>query len=442
MVLVMGTSSGGATRWINLGFLSFQPSEAAKIGLIIFYSALLTNNKEKLGKLKEGFLYPIFYLLPIMAILVVVQNHLSATLLITMIIAVMMIMAGSKIKYFLTFGTAGLTAGGIGLFAYAKATGNGLFRFKRLVTFLDPFADTQGSGWQIIQSLYAIGSGGFFGVGLGESKQKYLYLPEPHNDFIFAILAYSVINLIVFSYYTSSNQILIPEPAENISSVARDAGLLSGDKILFINDIEITCFEDISKEIMIRPDEDIVVIVDRNGETLTFNMHTDMNKDEGSGKIGISNDPSTYIIKETPKYNFFTAIGAGVKEAFDNLKLTFKSLGILFKGINIKNAVSGPLRVTDLLGSTVTESFAGSFKIGVINSLQLLAIISISLFIMNLLPIPVLDGGIILFAIIECITRKKIKPKIQYYIQFIGVAFIIVIFCVGLFGDISYLINK
>lgn len=278
--------------------------------------------------------------------------------------------------------------------------------------------------------------------GVHPLKRTLVAFLGPFFNFIFAILAYSVINLIGFSYYTSSNQILIPEPAENISSVARDAGLLSGDKIIFINDIEITCFEDISKEIMIRPDEDIVVIVDRNGETLTFNMHTDMNKDEGSGKIGISNDPSTYIIKETPKYNFFTAIGAGVKEAFDNLKLTFKSLGILFKGINIKNAVSGPLRVTDLLGSTVTESFAGSFKIGVINSLQLLAIISISLFIMNLLPIPVLDGGIILFAIIECITRKKIKPKIQYYIQFIGVAFIIVIFCVGLFGDISYLINK
>ena len=137
----------------------------------------------------KGFFYPIMFLLPVIAILVIVQNHLSATLLIIMIIAVMMLMAGSKLRYFLTFGAAGATAGGIGLFAYAKLTGKGLFRIKRLVTFINPFADTQDSGWQIIQSLYAIGSGGLFGVGLGNSTQKYLYLPEAHNDFIFSIIA-------------------------------------------------------------------------------------------------------------------------------------------------------------------------------------------------------------------------------------------------------------
>ena len=77
----------------------------------------------------------------------------------------------------------------LALLLYAKLTGEGSFRIQRLVTFLNPFADTQGSGWQIIQSLYAIGSGGLFGVGLGNSTQKYLYLPEAHNDFIFSIIA-------------------------------------------------------------------------------------------------------------------------------------------------------------------------------------------------------------------------------------------------------------
>lgn len=169
--------------------MSFQPSEIAKIGLIIFYATLLTKNKENNGELWKGFFYPFMFLLPVIAILVIVQNHLSATLLIIMIVAVMMLMAGSKLRYFLTFGAAGATAGGIGLFAYAKLTGNGWFRIKRLVTFLNPFADVEDSGWQIIQSLYAIGSGGLFGVGLGNSTQKYLYLPEAHNDFIFSIIA-------------------------------------------------------------------------------------------------------------------------------------------------------------------------------------------------------------------------------------------------------------
>ena len=136
-----------------------------------------------------GFFYPLMYLLPIIGILVGVQNHLSATILIVLIISVMMIMAGTKIRYFLTFGTAGAGVGLAGLFLYAKLTGKGLFRITRLITFLDPFKDVQGDGWQVVQSLYAIGSGGLFGVGLGNSTQKYLYIPEAHNDFIFSIIA-------------------------------------------------------------------------------------------------------------------------------------------------------------------------------------------------------------------------------------------------------------
>ena len=188
-VAVIGHSVGGAKRWIDLGFISFQPSELAKIALIIFYASLLTNNKERLDKLWGGFFYPIAFLLPIIAILIGVQNHLSATVLIVMIVAVMMLMAGSRLRYFLSFGLAGAGIGGVALLLYARITGSGSFRIQRLVTFMNPFADTQGSGWQIIQSLYAIGSGGLFGVGLGNSTQKYLYLPEAHNDFIFSIIA-------------------------------------------------------------------------------------------------------------------------------------------------------------------------------------------------------------------------------------------------------------
>jgi len=137
----------------------------------------------------RGFFYPLLFLLPVIAILIGVQNHLSATILIIMIVAVMMLMAGTRLRYFLTFGTAGASVGGIALFLYAKLTGNGWFRILRLISFLDPFADVQGDGWQVVQSLYAIGSGGLFGVGLGNSTQKYLYLPEAHNDFIFSIIA-------------------------------------------------------------------------------------------------------------------------------------------------------------------------------------------------------------------------------------------------------------
>lgn len=224
-VAAIGKSVGGAKRWIDLGFISFQPSELAKIGLIIFYASLLTNNKERLDKLWGGFFYPIAFLLPVIAILIGVQNHLSATVLIVMIVAIMMLMAGSKLRYFLSFGMLGAGVGGIGLLLYAKITGSGSFRIQRLVTFLNPFADTQGAGWQIIQSLYAIGSGGLFGVGLGNSTQKYLYLPEAHNDFIFSIIAEElgfvgcVIVIIMFAIFIWRGIIIAMKAPDMFSSL-------------------------------------------------------------------------------------------------------------------------------------------------------------------------------------------------------------------------------
>ena len=185
----LGWSSGGATRWINLKFTTFQPSEVTKIALIVFFATYLTNNREKLGKLWEGFFKPFLFLAPIIAILILVQSHLSATILIVLIVSIMMIMAGSKLKQFIIFGGAGAIGGGGLLYILAKYFEIGKYRIARLTAFMDPWSDPTGSGWQIIQSLYAIGSGGLFGAGLGNSTQKYLYLPVPQNDFIFAVIA-------------------------------------------------------------------------------------------------------------------------------------------------------------------------------------------------------------------------------------------------------------
>lgn len=190
LVVLPGIGSGakGATRWVDLGFVSFQPSELAKIGLIVFYAGYLTEHRLELGKLKEGFIVPLAWLVPPIAILFFLQDHLSASIIIICVISIMMIMAGTKFRYFLSFGSLGAFAGLMGMLFLAKQ-GKGEFRLARLTTFLNPWQDATGSGWQVIQGLYAIGSGGFFGVGLGQSKQKYLYIPEPHNDFIFAVLA-------------------------------------------------------------------------------------------------------------------------------------------------------------------------------------------------------------------------------------------------------------
>lgn len=189
IVPIIGSSTKGATRWLDLGFIRFQPSEIAKIALIIFFASWLTKNKDNLKDVKKGFIKPLMYIVPIAIILVVFQDHLSVTIIIIAVISIMMIIAGTKLRYFITIGSIGAVGAVGGLLALAKFTEKGAFRISRITTFLDPWSDIQGDGWQIVQSLYAIGSGGLFGAGLGESKQKFSYIPEPHNDFIFAVLA-------------------------------------------------------------------------------------------------------------------------------------------------------------------------------------------------------------------------------------------------------------
>ena len=191
MIPGIGVTVKGATRWIKFPvFGTIQPSEITKLGLIIFFAAYLTKHRNELKKLWKGFFKPIlFFLAPPIFIILVIQSHLSASVLIILTISVMMLMAGCKVSHFAIFGGAGVTIGSIGLYVLAKYFGIGAYRLKRITAFLDPWADPLDTGWQIIQGLYAIGSGGLFGVGLGNSRQKYLYISEPHNDYIFAVLA-------------------------------------------------------------------------------------------------------------------------------------------------------------------------------------------------------------------------------------------------------------
>lgn len=182
LVLVAGRTINGAKRWIYVTeTLSFQPSELVKILMIIFYAGILVKNRDELGLFKKGFLKHILMLAPIIGLLLL-QPHFSASIVIVGICSVMMIIAGCKFWHFLAVGGSIGIPGIIALIALEP------YRLQRVTTFLNPWKDATGEGWQVIQSLYAIGSGGLFGAGLGESKQKFLYIPEPHNDFIFSIL--------------------------------------------------------------------------------------------------------------------------------------------------------------------------------------------------------------------------------------------------------------
>lgn len=189
----LGAEGGGATRWVDFGFISFQPSEITKVGLIVGLAGYLTEYKEELRKFVKGFIVPVAMVGVPALIALLIQNHLSVGIVMSLITFVMMIVAGCRLLYFIACGAVAGGIGGTALVVYLATAGeeaaDASFRFGRIFTFLDPWQDATGLGWQTIQGLYAIGSGGLFGVGLGESKQKYLYVSEPQNDFIFAILA-------------------------------------------------------------------------------------------------------------------------------------------------------------------------------------------------------------------------------------------------------------
>jgi len=187
LVLVMvpgiGTDLGTvATRWINLRFTTFQPSEFAKFAVILYFSHFVALNYKQMGDFKHGVL-PFGLCLLATAGLLMLEPHLSATILIFIIGFVMMFVGGTKLSWFGALGGAGAVgvAGIVAIKGVEYITG-------RISGWLDPFGDTQGANWQTIQSLIAIGSGGIMGRGIGNSRQKYLYLPEPYNDFIFSIV--------------------------------------------------------------------------------------------------------------------------------------------------------------------------------------------------------------------------------------------------------------
>ena len=172
----------GAHRWIDLGFTTVQPSEIAKFSVVILFSHLIIAMGDKMKTFRHGIL-PFGFILVVIAVLMILEPHLSGTVLILAIGAIMMIVGGANLKWFAL--AAIIASAGI---AVIVMTGAVRYAGSRIDVWLDPFAFPRDEGFQTIQSLYAIGSGGLMGVGIGNSRQKYLYLPEPHNDFIFSVV--------------------------------------------------------------------------------------------------------------------------------------------------------------------------------------------------------------------------------------------------------------
>jgi cell division protein FtsW len=186
VVLIMpGTEAiapriNGARRWLDLG-MSFQPSELAKLVLIIWTAMLAVKKEDKLHSMSRGLVPFLMVWVPI-ALLIFLEPNLSAALLVVLLSALVLFAGGARIGHFIVLGLIAIPV------VWAKVQDAG-YRMKRIAAFLDPGNDTQGVAYQINQSLIAIGSGGLGGVGFGNSRQKFGFLPEAHNDFLFSMIS-------------------------------------------------------------------------------------------------------------------------------------------------------------------------------------------------------------------------------------------------------------
>jgi cell division protein FtsW len=174
------TTAGGASRWLRLGPFSVQPLEAAKIALVFYLAYFFANKQEMVKTFSVGFLPPIL-MTGALCFLLLLQPDFGGAVFLSALLFLMCLVGGTRIIFLASVGMLGLVSA-------ALLVVNSPYRFRRVFSFLDPFKDAQNSGYQLVQSLYGLGSGGWFGQGLGEGKQKLFFLPEAHNDFIMSVI--------------------------------------------------------------------------------------------------------------------------------------------------------------------------------------------------------------------------------------------------------------
>jgi cell division protein FtsW len=176
----IGMELNGARRWIDIGPISGQPSDLAKVSLLLFAAAYLSRKDVRVTKFLEG-TFPVLAIMGVFFLMILKQPDLGTAVAMAATVMVVIFVAGMPFKHIVLLGGTTLP-----MLAYLMASEE--YRLRRLLSFRDPWSDPLNTGYQIIQSLYALGPGGIFGVGLGRGRQKLFYLPEPHSDFIFAVI--------------------------------------------------------------------------------------------------------------------------------------------------------------------------------------------------------------------------------------------------------------
>ena len=220
-------------------------------------------------------------------------------------------------------------------------------------------------------------------------------------------------------------------------SAAEIAGLKSGDRIISVNGGDLPYTIGLAKVLNERP-RILNMEYEREGQTLTAVLIPVYNE-EGTESLGIAWKIVRY---HTPRLSPPLALARGASETWKTFTVALKSLSLLFKGVDLTQAVSGPVRITYMVGDIAAEGFSQGLGVGISSMVSFLSLISIALCIMNLLPLPILDGGMILLFLVEGIRRKPLHPRFIAAFQTVGVVLIAGLMVFALFGDILYLVRR
>jgi regulator of sigma E protease len=348
----------------------------------------------------------------------------------------------------------------------------------------------------------------------------------PGMNFLFAILAFSLVWLIGFSYNTFSNRIVLEADftvsSEDGPSPAAQAGLATGDYITAINSQPVLTYRDLQDVVALKPEIPLNIKYTRDGRTHTTTVTPALDKETGAGRIGVyawvepvigavrkdsaaaiaglkegdrilsingeevphtrlfyhilqqsSSLPLTVVCDRggqnfetrlvphndtegrtdtglsfqsvrhpSERVGFLGSLREGVSETFETLEITVKSLGLLFRGVDLSQAVSGPLRITYFVGEVAAQGFSKDFSTGVTSILNFLSLLSVALFFMNLLPIPALDGGLILLFLVEGVRGRPLALRFVYRYQFVGIFFILLLVILSTMSDVFYFFSK
>jgi len=337
----------------------------------------------------------------------------------------------------------------------------------------------------------------------------------PAINYLFAVLVFAAIALVGYTVYTYENRIVLAADYYDHSTPAAEAGLLTGDRIVGIDDTPVETFRDIQTIVSRNAGNRLLFTVNRNGRTLEIPIEPALVTESGAGQIGVfpwvdpvvaqvgeesaaeiagllpgdrivavngesyahsvaidqairsgGSNPVTLTVERngsgrdltlvpgsederigiyfetlqvrTPRYGPIGALGEGFRSSAETLALTIHGIGLLFRGVDINRALMGPVRITYLVGEVATESLSAGLGSALLSFFNFLSLISITLFFMNLLPIPVLDGGQILLSLLEVMRRRPLNPRLVYHYQLIGNIIIIGLMFFAFFNDIVF----